>query len=131
MLGYLLAGTAEAPGDYFYKGNVRVKRYRGMGSLEAQLDGGEKRYFSSEAKIPVAHGVSGTVVDRGPVSTFIPHLMQGVRDSLQKVGYRDLAELQAALASGDLRFARRSSSAQTEGTVHGLHSFTEPTIPNR
>jgi IMP dehydrogenase len=131
MLGYLLAGTIEAPGDYFYKGNVRVKRYRGMGSIEAQLEGGEKRYFSSETKIPVAHGVSGTVVDRGPVSTFIPHLMQGVRDSLQKVGYRDLPSLQAALASGELRFERRSTSAQSEGTVHGLHSFKEPSTPTR
>jgi len=131
MLGYLLAGTTEAPGEYFYEGNVRVKRYRGMGSIEAQLEGGEKRYFSKKTRIPVAHGVSGTVVDRGPLTTFIPHLMQGVRDSFQKVGCRDLAALQAAIESGELRFEPRSPSAQVEGTVHGLHSFKEPTLPSR
>ena len=131
MLGYLLAGTTEAPGEYFYEGNTRVKRYRGMGSIEAQLEGGEKRYFSQKTSIPVPHGVSGTVVDRGPLTTFIPHLVQGVRDSLQKLGYRNLAELQQALASGELRFEARSPSAQAEGTVHGLHSFKEPTLPSR
>ena len=131
MLGYLLAGTAEAPGDYFYEGNVRVKRYRGMGSLEAQVEGGEKRYFSKQTRIPVAHGVSGTVVDRGPLTTFIPYLMQGVRDSLQKLGHRSLPELQQALTRGEVRFEMRSPSAQAEGSVHGLHSFKEPTYPKR
>jgi len=131
MLGYLLAGTTEAPGEYFYEGNVRVKRYRGMGSIEAQLEGGEKRYFSQKTTIPVPHGVSGTVVDRGPLGTFIPYLMQGVRDSLQKLGYRDIPALQRALAEGALRFESRSPSAQIEGNVHGLHSFKEPTLPAR
>ena len=131
MLGYLLAGTQEAPGDYFYEGNVRVKRYRGMGSIEAQLDGGQKRYFSEQTRIPVAHGVSGTVVDRGPLSTFIPHLMQGVRDSLQKLGHGSIPALHEALAEGHTRFELRSPSAQAEGTVHGLHSFKEPTYPKR
>ncbi|MFP4056124.1 MAG: IMP dehydrogenase [Candidatus Brocadiia bacterium] len=131
MLGYLLAGTTEAPGEYFYEGNVRVKRYRGMGSIEAQLEGGGKRYFSERTTIPVAHGVSGTVVDRGPVGTFMPHLMQGVRDSLQKLGYRDLPSVHRALDRGEVRFERRSPSAQLEGTVHGLHSFKEPGTPIR
>ncbi|MFW6161865.1 MAG: IMP dehydrogenase [Planctomycetota bacterium] len=131
MLGYLLAGTTEAPGEYFYEGNVRVKRYRGMGSIEAQLEGGEKRYFSQHTRLPVAHGVSGTVVDRGPVGTFIPHLTQGVRDSLQKLGYRDVRSLHGALGEGRVRFELRSPSAQVEGAVHGLHSFKEPTIPQR
>jgi len=131
MLGYLLAGTTEAPGEYFYEGNVRVKRYRGMGSIEAQLDGGAKRYFSEETGIPVPHGVSGTVVDRGPLATFIPHLIQGVRDSFQKLGYRTIPALHAALSSGEVRFEPRTTSAQIEGTVHGLHSFQEPTIPKR
>jgi IMP dehydrogenase len=131
MLGYLLAGTTEAPGGYFYEGNIRVKRYRGMGSIEAQLEGGGKRYFSQDTSIPVPHGVSGTVVDRGPLSTFIPHLMQGVRDSLQKLGYRDVPSLHRALAEGEVRFEPRSPFAQVEGGVHGLHSFKEPSLPIR
>lgn len=131
MLGYLLAGTTEAPGEYFYEGNVRVKRYRGMGSIEAQLEGGEKRYFSQQTRIPVPHGVSGTVVDRGPLNTFIPYLVQGVRDSLQKLGYRNIPSLHRALVEGALRFEPRSASAQIEGNVHGLHSFKEPVVPIR
>lgn len=131
MLGYLLAGTTEAPGEYFYEGNVRVKRYRGMGSIEAQLEGGEKRYFSQKTRIPVPHGVSGTVVDRGPLNTFIPYLVQGVRDALQKLGCRDVPSLHRALAEGAVRFELRSTSAQIEGNVHGLHSFKEPSLPNR
>ena len=131
MLGYLLAGTVEAPGEYFYEGKVRVKRYRGMGSIEAQLEGGDKRYFSQTTRIPVPHGVSGTVVDRGSLNTFIPYLVQGVRDSMQKTGCRDLPALHAALASAELRFEPRSTSAQIEGNVHGLHSFKEPTLPTR
>jgi IMP dehydrogenase len=131
MLGYLLAGTTEAPGDYFYEGNVRVKRYRGMGSLEAQLEGGVKRYASEDTKTLVAHGVSGTVVDRGPLTTFIPHLIAGVRDAFQKLGCRTLADLHRALDRGELRFETRSPSAQVEGTVHGLHTFQPPTLPKR
>jgi IMP dehydrogenase len=131
MLGYLLAGTTEAPGEYFYDGNVRVKRYRGMGSIEAQMEGGAKRYFSEETQIPVPHGVSGTVIDRGPLGTFIPYLMQGVRDSFQKLGYSSIPSLHGALASGEVRFEPRTPSAQIEGNVHGLHSFQEPTIPKR
>jgi IMP dehydrogenase len=70
-------------------------------------------------------------VDRGPLSTFIPHLMQGVRDSLQKLGYRDVPSLHRALAEGEVRFEPRSPFAQVEGGVHGLHSFKEPSLPIR
>ncbi len=46
MVGYLLAGTQEAPGEYFYENGIRVKRYRGMASLEAMQAGGAKRYLT-------------------------------------------------------------------------------------
>jgi len=131
MLGYLLAGTEEAPGEYFYENGVRVKRYRGMGSIEAQLEGGEKRYASQKTRMPVPHGVSGTVVDRGPLNTFIPYLMQGVRDAFQKIGCGDIPSLHQAVLRGEVRFEPRSASAQLEGTVHGLHSFKEPSLPIR
>jgi len=126
MTGSLLAGTAEAPGEYFYEGGVRVKRYRGMASLEAMAEGGDKRYFTEDEPLKIAQGVSGTVVDKGSVVDYVPYLMQGVKHAMQDMGCRTIPELHQRLHSAELRFERRTFSAQREGGVHGLYSFTEP-----
>ncbi len=128
MLGSLLAGTDEAPGEYFYEGGVRVKRYRGMGSREAMEDRGIRRYMQEEQEGPlrVAQGVSGTVVDKGSVEDYVPYLLQGVKHALQDVGCRTISELHEAAESGRLRFEKRTASARMEGGVHNLHSFQEP-----
>ncbi len=126
MMGSMLAGTDEAPGEYFYEGGVRLKNYRGMASREAMAAGGDKRYLTEEESLKVAQGVSGAVVDKGSIVDYVPYLMQGVKHTMQDMGCRTITEMHEALYSGELRFELRSPSAQQEGGVHSLHSFSEP-----
>ncbi|KAF5353561.1 hypothetical protein D9756_008097 [Leucocoprinus leucothites] len=150
MMGGLLAGTEEAPGEYFYHEGKRVKAYRGMGSLEAMEQGttakagkaaGTKypapkknttvenaatsRYFSESSAVKVAQGVSGDVQDKGSVKQFLPYLYVGVQHSFQDIGVRNMAELQKGVKAGSVRFEARTASAQLEGGVHGLNSYTK------
>ncbi len=126
MLGGMLAGTTETPGEYFYEGGVRLKKYRGMASFEAMDAGGAKRYFSDEDKVKVAQGVTGAVVDRGSVVDLVGYLEQSIKHSMQDLGCRTLEDLHKALYNETLRFEIRSSSAQAEGGVHGMYSYKDP-----
>ncbi|MEE3199906.1 MAG: IMP dehydrogenase, partial [Planctomycetota bacterium] len=120
MMGSMFAGTQETPGDYFYKDGMRVKKYRGMASVEAMERGGGKRYMYSNRNIKVAQGVSGLVVDKGSAYDLVPYLVQSLRQSFQDMGYRTIEDLHMALENDGIRFERRSPSAQREGGVHGL-----------
>ena len=127
MLGNLLAGTSEAPGEYFYEGGVRVKRYRGMASLEAMGQAGAKRYLADRLDpVKVPQGVSGTVVDKGSLVDYVPYLMKGLQQALQDMGFCDIPALHAALWDGRLRMERRTSNAAVEGSVHSLVSYETP-----
>jgi IMP dehydrogenase len=139
MMGGLLAGTTESPGQYFVSREGQlVKAYRGMGSIDAMEDkkagmgtdkdakisnAGTARYFSEGDRLLVAQGVSGSVLDRGSVTKFVPYLMAGVQHSLQDIGCRSLVELRDKVQAGEVRFELRTVSAQAEGNVHGLHTF--------
>lgn len=126
MMGSMFAGTHEAPGEYYYENGIRLKKYRGMASLEAMAAGGDKRYYSEDQNVKVAQGVSGSVVDKGSMLNFVPYLNQGLRQSFQDMGVRSIPELHSSTATGRLRFERRTISAQMQGSVHSLYSYTQP-----
>ena len=109
---------------------MRLKRYRGMASIEAMAAGGDKRYMTraDDRKIKVAQGVAGSVTDKGPLDDYVPYLVQGLMQSLQDMGIRGVSQLHEALANESLRFERRSSAAQIEGGVHGLHSYQDSSL---
>ena len=125
MLGSLLAGTSETPGEYFYSNGTRLKKFRGMGSIDAMTQGGEsgKRYLSETQSIQVAQGVTGSVVDKGSVMKYVPYLQKGLQQSAQDIGFRSFDIIRQKVADGTIRFDRRTASAQQEGGVHGLHSY--------
>ena len=123
MCGSLFAGTTEAPGSYFMDKGVRVKRYRGMGSLDAMAAGSDARYLADKSKLKVAQGVAGTVVDKGSVHVSVPHLIHGVKQGFQDLGANSLAAGNAMRSSGAMRVEARTGAAQKEGGVHDMHSY--------
>lgn len=129
MLGSLLAGCDEAPGDVVYVNGKQYKRYRGMGSLGAMQSRGQARSFSkdryfqddvlSDDKL-VPEGIEGQVPYRGPLSAVAHQLVGGLRASMGYVGAADVAELQA---KG--RFVRITAAGLKESHPHDIQMTVE------
>ncbi len=94
MLGSLLAGTDEAPGDEIIFQGRTFKSYQGMGSLSAMKRGGKERYFQSEAKKFVPEGIEGRVPHKGKLEDVIFQLTGGVRAGMGYCGTPDITTLQ-------------------------------------
>ncbi|HET8655952.1 MAG TPA: IMP dehydrogenase [Longimicrobiaceae bacterium] len=95
MMGSMLAGTEEAPGEAFLLEGRRFKTLRGMGSLGAMQEGSADRYFQegNDARKFVPEGIEGRVPYKGPVSDTIYQLVGGLRSGMGYVGCRDMDEL--------------------------------------
>ncbi len=96
MLGSVLAGTDEAPGEEVVISGRRYKQYRGMGSLGAMMKGGAERYYQKghmKTRKFVPEGVEGVVPYKGPVSDVIYQFIGGLRSGMGYVGARNIEEL--------------------------------------
>jgi IMP dehydrogenase len=129
MIGSLLAGTDESPGEVFLYQGRSYKAYRGMGSLGAMARGSADRYFQQEIKDQmklVPEGVEGQVPHRGPAGAILHQLVGGLRAAMGYVGARNVAEFQAKA-----QFMRISSAALRESHVHDVAITREsPNYPS-
>lgn len=130
MIGSLLAGTEESPGDvYLYQGRS-YKSYRGMGSVGAMARGSADRYFQADIKDSlklVPEGVEGQVPFKGPLATVLHQLAGGVRAAMGYVGAKNLKEFREKA-----QFVRISGSALRESHVHDVTITREsPNYPTR
>ena len=122
MLGTLLAGTEEAPGDIILYHGRSYKAYRGMGSVGAMEAGSKDRYGQSgvEKDKLVPEGIEGQVPYKGPVSAIVHQLTGGLRAGLGYCGCRNLAELRRKA-----RFVRISGAGLKESHVHDVRVTKE------
>ena len=115
MLGSLLAGTDESPGEtILYQGRT-YKIYRGMGSIDAMKEGSSDRYFQEKSRKLVPEGIVGRVPSRGPVSETIYQIVGGLRAGMGYLGAPDLEALYAKA-----RMVEISAAGLRESHVHDV-----------
>ncbi len=118
MIGSLLAGTDESPGEVFLYGGRSFKSYRGMGSVGAMARGSADRYFQQEVRDTmklVPEGVEGQVPYRGPASSILHQLGGGLRAAMGYVGAATIAEFQSRAS-----FVRITGAGLRESHVHDV-----------
>ena len=130
MIGSLLAGTEEAPGETFLYQGRAYKSYRGMGSVGAMARGSADRYFQQDVKDQlklVPEGIEGQVAFKGPAKDVIHQLVGGVKASMGYVGAATIAEFQKKA-----RFVRITNAGLRESHVHDVTITREaPNYPTR
>jgi len=131
MLGSLLACTNEAPGKTHIRDGVKVKEYRGMGSMQAMMRGSSVRYGIQNQGIRVPEGVTGMVPSRGSIAEWIPVLMQGVKQGFYKLGLKGVDDIQEKILENQLILERRSEGAKREGDIHGLYEVHMESISSQ
>ncbi|MBT7613660.1 MAG: IMP dehydrogenase [Rhodospirillaceae bacterium] len=118
MIGSLLAGTDEAPGEIFLVGGRSYKQYRGMGSLGAMARGSADRYFQqdiSDVVKMVPEGIEGRVAYKGPVHHIVHQLVGGLRSSMGYTGNADLDAMRS-----QCNFVRLTNAGLRESHVHDV-----------
>ncbi|HEY8281239.1 MAG TPA: IMP dehydrogenase [Leifsonia sp.] len=129
MLGSLLAGTSESPGDLVFVNGKQFKNYRGMGSLGALQTRGKKTSYSRDryfqADVPsdeqlIAEGIEGQVPYRGPLAAVAYQLIGGLRQSMFYVGARTIPELKERG-----RFVRITAAGLKESHPHDIQMVVE------
>src|SRR6202048_688162 len=130
MIGSLLAGTDESPGEVFLYQGRSYKTYRGMGSVGAMARGSADRYFQQDIKDSlklVPEGVEGQVPYKGPVANVVHQLAGGLRAAMGYVGAKDLTEFHQKA-----EFLRISGAGLRESHVHDVTVTREsPNYPSR
>src|SRR5213076_3617067 len=118
MVGSLLAGTDETPGEVFLWQGRSYKAYRCMGSVGAMARGSADRYFQQDIKDSlklVPEGIEGQVPYKGPVAAVLHQLVGGLRAAMGYVGAADIAEFQSRA-----QFIRITSAGMRESHVHDV-----------
>ena len=130
MVGSLLAGTEEAPGETFLYQGRTYKSYRGMGSVGAMARGSADRYFQQDIKDQlklVPEGIEGQVPFKGPARDVIHQLVGGVKAAMGYTGSRTIADLQERT-----QFVRITNAGLRESHVHDVTITREaPNYPTR
>ncbi|MBJ6361746.1 IMP dehydrogenase [Paenibacillus sp. GCM10012307] len=120
MVGSLLAGTEESPGESeIYQGR-RFKVYRGMGSLGAMKEGSKDRYFQENENKLVPEGIEGRVAYKGPLADTVHQLMGGLRSGMGYCGTSTIEELQ-----NDTQFVRITGAGLRESHPHDVQITKE------
>ncbi|HWU74668.1 MAG TPA: IMP dehydrogenase [Sphingomonas sp.] len=130
MIGSLLAGTEEAPGETFLYQGRAYKSYRGMGSVGAMGRGSADRYFQGDIKDQmklVPEGIEGQVAFKGPAKDVIHQLVGGIRAAMGYTGSRTIADLQKRA-----QFVQITGAGLQESHVHDVTITREaPNYPTR
>jgi IMP dehydrogenase len=122
MLGNLLAGLDESPGDLIFYEGRQFKEYRGMGSVEAIKEGGGERYFQDELDTSklVPEGIVGRVPFKGKLQDFIYQLLGGLRAGMGYVGAPDIESLRK-----NAQFIRVTLAGMKESHPHDISIVRE------